>query len=172
MSHKSINLQDILIQNIPEKPTRIWDHSPQKVFHDYRVRGYVFDNGKAEEIGHITLSLCQYSTKKDDNDDFWFERKRKVLVPRVVAVFQGTEPNYRGQGVNAELLRLINELVKARFGKPISSDIGFCENPLGKKYACVKGFTERPAMRVWEKLEARRLAYSRPYKGKPRWIMY
>lgn len=173
MTFKSINLQDILVQNIPEQPTRIWDHSPQKVFHDYRVHGYIFnEKGKAEEVGHITLSVCQYSTQEEDMDDFWFERKGRLRIPRVVAVFQGTEEKYRGQGVNGELLKLINEMVKTKFNRPISSDIGFCENPLGKEYAYARGLEERPGMRVWEKLEKEGFAHSKQYKGNPRWIMH
>lgn len=161
-----INLQDIVIQNIPDKPTKIWDSSPQKVFHDYKVFGYF----RGQEVGHITVSLCQYSTIKDDINDFWFEKKRKIWIPRPVAVFQGTENPYRGKGVSGEMLIMVNELVKERFNRPLASDTTFCENYFGSWNN--KNYAKRPAMRVWEKLEEKGLAYSKPYKGNPRWIMY
>ncbi|VVB79987.1 Uncharacterised protein [uncultured archaeon] len=170
MTFKPINLQDILIQNISDQPYRIWDNSPQKVFHDYRVHGYVINKeGKAEEVGHITLSRCCYSAIDYDNDDFWFEKKGKIKTPRVVAVFQDTEESFRGQGVSGELLKLVNTMAKVKFGCSISSDTTFCHSPVYNWKE--KNYVERPAKKVWEKLEVEGFAYSHLYRDKPRWVM-
>jgi hypothetical protein len=173
MTESNINLSDIVVQNIPDQPTKIWDHSPQKVFYDYKVFGYI----KGQEVGHITLSLCHYSIIPEDLNDFWFEKKRGVWTPRPVAVFQKTREPFRGKGVSGELLILVNELAKQKYQMPIASDATFCSNPFWDWKE--KNLAEKPAIRVWQKLEARGLAYSKPYRDRgskkeihPRWIMF
>ena len=103
-----INLQDIALQNIPEKPSKIWDKNIKRFF-DYRIHGYL----KTEEVGHITVSVCDFTKDPEDFNDFWFEKKRKPWIPRPVAVFQGTENPYRGQGVSGEMLIMVNDVVFA-----------------------------------------------------------
>jgi len=158
-----IDLSQVRIE-FPEKPTRVWDHCSKSNFYDYRVFGYCGE----EEIGHITVSLCQFM-EGDEKNDFWFEKKKRVWIPRPVAVFQRTEAGYKGQGVSGKLLVLVNEEVKRRDNMPLASDITFCQRPMYMDDK--RGFAERPAMRVWEKLEEQELAYRRDYHHKPRWIM-
>jgi hypothetical protein len=77
---------------------------------------------------------------------------------------------YRGQGVNEELLKRVNEMTKLKFQQPLASSTSFLTNLCHNWKE--RGFAELPAMRVWKKLETKGLAYSRPYEDKPRWIMY
>lgn len=158
-----IDLSKIRIE-FPEKPTRVWDHYSKHSFHDYRVFGYFGE----EQVGYITVSLCQLMDG-DEKNDFWFEKKKKVWVPRPVAVFQRTERAYVGQGVNGKLLILVNEEVKRKNDMPLASDITFC--PRHRYKDDKESFAERPAIRVWEKLEEQGLAYRRDYHRKPRWVM-
>ena len=76
-----IDLSQIRIE-FPEKPTRIWDHYSKSSFHDYRVFGYF----REEEVGYITVSLCQF-LQGDEKNDFLFEKKNKVWCPRPGGVF-------------------------------------------------------------------------------------
>jgi hypothetical protein len=158
-----IDLSQVRIE-FPEKPTKIWDHHSKACFQDYRVFGYFGE----EQIGHITVSLCQLM-EDSEKCDFWFEKKKKVWIPRPVAVFQRTESGYKGQGVSGKLLVLVNETVKSKYNMPLASDLTFCRRSPQEYDERV--FAERPAMRVWEKLEEQELAYRRDYHHKPRWIM-
>lgn len=158
-----MDLSQIRIE-FPESPTRIWDHSPKTIFHDYRVLGYL-DDGK---VGHINVSVCQLMAGEEKND-FWFMKRKKLWTPRPVAVFQRTELDYRGQGVSGKLLVLVNEEVQKKYGLPLVSDTTFCSSPVADWKS--RGFAERPAIRVWEKLEREGLASRCDYKNLPRWVM-
>jgi len=130
---------------------------------DYRVCGYSGD----VEVGHVTVALL--SSSLAENDDFWFEKKEEIWVPRPLAFFQQTEFAYSGQGINGRLLVLVNEETKRRYQMPLASSTNFLVNAIFDWEE--HGFSERPAMRVWEKLEQEGLAYRRDCDGKPRWIM-
>lgn len=130
---------------------------------DYKVFGY-FGN---DPIGHITVAMLD--SHIEEKDDFWFERKGKLWVSRPVAFYQKTEEEFRGFGVSEKLLVLVNEETKKRYQMPLASGSIFFRNP-----DCTwkeKGLAERPAKRVWEKLEQEGLAYRRDYQGRPRWVM-
>ncbi len=160
---EKIDLDQIEIE-FPEKPTKIWGLDSDQTFYDFRGLARI----GSEEVGHITLSVCKkYPLKK--RNDFWFIEEEGYGPVRPVVVYQGTEKEYRGQGANGKFIILTNEIIKRRFGRSLASDTHFCLSPLGKQ--ALPKYSQYPGRRVWEKLEAQGLAYSKPYIGKPRWIM-
>jgi len=165
MKNPKIDLDKIIIEPFPEKPSKIWDHEPRELFYDYRL--FAFFN--SEKIGHLTISVLHSLGDLRKRNDFWFDLSKKPQVIRPVVVFQGTEPPYRGQGVSGRLIIMANVLSKAKFQQPLSSDTTFCGNSFydaNGQYYC-----ERSAKRVWEKLEKEELAKYCPYRGNPRWTM-
>jgi len=163
---QKINLEEIRLDNFPEKPTRIWNHDEKKIFYDYRL--FAFFN--AEKIGHLTISVLHSLEDLRERNNFWFNLSKRPHVIRPVVVFQGTEPPYRGQGVSGRLIIMANVLSKAKFQQPLSSDTTFCGNSFydaNGQYYC-----ERSAKRVWEKLEKEGLAKYCPYRNMPRWVMF
>lgn len=159
-----INLNSITI-NFPNEPSKIWNNDPRYIFQDYRAKAYFL----GDEIGHITVSIA-LAYPENERNDFWFHKKGKKSLARPVAVFQETERAYRGQGINVKMLKLVNRIVKARFNEPLASDTTFVGN--ADYQWKEKNYAEHPAIRTWEKLQEERLAYFRPYKDIPRWIMY
>jgi len=157
-----INLDELRI-DFPQKPSKIWDHDSKKVFYDYRVWAF---SGE-DKVGHITVSVCQ-AYPIGERCTFWFDRRCKYSA-RPVVVFQDTEEDYKGQGINGRVIVLANELAKERFHQPLVSDNHFIRNPrhLHEDF----NYALYPSMRVWEKLEAAGLAKSACYKHKPRWAM-
>jgi len=151
-----IDLNKIKIR-YPEKP--FIDRDFRK---DYKVFGFLGD----DLVGHITVSLLDNAVS--EKNDFWFEKRKRIWVPRPVAVYQETEHDFRGQDVSGKLLVLVNEDVKIKYQMPLASSTTFCLNSTDWK---VRGFVERPAKRVWEKLEAEGLAYRRDYQSNTRWVM-
>ncbi len=158
MMANPVNLDDVFMKGFPEKP--FWRGEYRT---EYSFIGYLTPDIK---VGHITVAVLDSDARKDD---FWFEKQGRVFIPRPLAFFLGTEPAFRGQGVAGRLLVLVNEKVKQRWQLPLFSGTSYCTNSCWEWKE--KGYAERPAMRVWEKLEERGLAVRKPYQGNPRWVM-
>jgi hypothetical protein len=150
--------------DFPQNPTQVWDHSSSRIYYDYRVYG-LFESNR---VGYVNVSIP--GEMNDKKNDFWFEKRGKIWIPRPVAVFQSTEEEYRGQGVSGQLLILVNQFVKNKYDASLASDTIFCSNPVGDWHD--RGFSSgRPAKRVWRKLEELGLAYRRNYRNSARWVM-
>jgi len=162
---QKINLEEIQLDNFSEKPTHILENSPGIVIHDYKLFGYF----KNEKVGHVTIAIMHSLEDLRKRNDFWFNLSQKPPTIRPFVFYQDTEPAYMGQGVSGRLIILANEISKIKFQQPLSSSTQFvhnhCHNWQEFSYA------ERPAKRVWEKLERDELAKYCPYNGNPRWTM-
>lgn len=152
-----IDLSQLRIE-FPEKPT--WAYGSRR---DYHISGYF----SGLEVGHITLAMLDSS--RVDKDDFWFENRSGVWVPRPLVFFQSTKLGFFGQGINGKLLTLLNEETKKRYQMPLVSSTNFLPNALAVWRE--NDYAERPAKRVWEKLEEQGLAYRKDFEGKSRWVM-
>ncbi len=125
---------------------------------------------QCKAIGSITLSLKLKPGESDDESTraFWYDLSTPLPDPRPIAVFQFTEEEYWGLGVQGILLKKANPIVKARFGLPISSSDHFVHS-----HSTNPKHHPQPAMSVWEKLEEEGYAVRRYYSGleKPLWVM-
>lgn len=159
-----IDLTKLTIK-FPEEPTEIKeDEEKRKCWHNYLVPCF-----SDKQVGCIRVSLAiKYPEKY--RGDFWHNLDVSPIKIRPVVIWQNTDENFYGNGISGKIITLANEIAKNRFNQPLASDTLFCASP--SCYWDIYDFAERPAMRVWEKLEEQGLAYRKDYQNKPRWIMY
>jgi hypothetical protein len=140
--------------DFPEDPLTTKVRGVCGFWEDYEVYG-IIDGVK---VGELEIArLVEYPDSK--LSDFWHNLSFNPPLSRPVVVHQRTYEDFRGNGISGELIILANEIAKRRFNEPMASDITFLVND--KRNWQKGGFAEYPAMRVWEKLEERGLAYRR-----------
>jgi hypothetical protein len=127
----------------------------------YKILGKI----RGESIAY--LNIVRF--KDEVEDDFWFESKDGIIVPRSVVVYRLTAITLRGRGISGILTEKSNEWSKKHFGVTLSSDSSFSYRNEG--YDAEKRYHPKPGMRVWEKLENEGKArYIGSFKF-PRWQM-
>lgn len=119
-----------------------------KYYERYTVKGFL----ENELVGRLNITRATHCDKKN-YEDFYFEFKDRMYIPKPYISWQSTEENYRGQGINGHLITLANEFYCKAFDSPLYSDIHFIKN------------TRKSTKRVWKKLEKNGLAIFEPYKN-------
>jgi len=138
-------------------PTREWNLNGFD-WEDYRITGFLCDL----EVGHITISRAEKYDEKYDR--FFFDGSTDPPTPKPFVAYQGTEEEFRGNGICGKLIIFANEFYRGKLGTTLYSDTHF-----------VQSFRVQ-SKRVWQKLQEQELAVFKPYVldsgGKQdRWFM-
>lgn len=150
-----VNLDELVV-NAPKSPIKEWDNGGIH-WEDYEAKAFYHGILAARIV--VARAASEYRRQGPWSDSFFFDLSQALPVPKPWVDWQGTEEQFRGNGINGHLICCANESYRGKLGTPLYSSDHFL----------IHG--GQSAKRVWQKLVEAGLAVYCPEIGKDRWRM-